>query len=132
MRPRINSKAICSVDADGPTYAEDSMAACSNNAKVRNTAEALVVDPLLLKIARIIMIPSNHHDPIVRFSQSARNLRKYLLIITGRLKSKPTVSRNDKQGIFHSIPYAQFENHFLKSSVDVSADNNVFDIRIIK
>ena len=45
------------------------MAASCDNAIIRDTTESLVVDPLLLEISRIIMIPANHHDPVVRLGQ---------------------------------------------------------------
>ena len=51
MRPRISSKAIGPVNADGSANAEDRMTASGNDTVVRDAAEALVLDPLLLKYA---------------------------------------------------------------------------------
>ena len=45
------------------------MAARRDNAVIRDGTESLVVDPLLLEIGRIIMIPADHHDPVVRLGQ---------------------------------------------------------------
>ena len=56
MRPRISREAIGPVDADGTANAKDRMTASCNDTVVRDTAEALVLDPLLLEIGRIITI----------------------------------------------------------------------------
>lgn len=50
MRPRISSKAIGPVNADGSANAEDCMTASRHDAVVWDTTEAFMVDALLLKI----------------------------------------------------------------------------------
>ena len=69
MRPRINSEAIGPVNADGSANAEDRMTASGNDTVVRDAAEALVLDPLLLEIRRIVVIAPDHYNPVVRLNK---------------------------------------------------------------
>ena len=123
MRPRISSKAIGPVNADGTANAEDRMTASGNDTVVRDAAEVLVLDPLLLKIRRIVVIAPDHHNPIVRFGQSMRYLCGDLIIVTRPLEAKTAVSGNDEQSVRHSVLNAQLEHYLLEVAVDVSANN---------
>ena len=121
MRPRISCDAIGPVNADGTANAEDRMTASSNDAVVRDAAEALVLDPLLLEIRWIVVIASDHHNPVVRLNKPTRDLRKDLLIISRPLEAKSAVSGDDKQSVRHPVLNAQLEHHFFEGAVDVSA-----------
>ena len=79
------------------------MAASCDNAIIRDTAESLVVDPLLLEVGRIIMIPADHHDSVVRLGQPPRDLYEDLIIVTGLFKSKTAVTGYDKQRVGHPV-----------------------------
>jgi hypothetical protein len=78
------------------------------------------------------MIPADHHDPVVRLGQPPRDLYEDLIIVTGLFKSKTAVTGYDEQSVRHTILNTQFEHHFLKSPVDVSADDKASRFRIIK
>ena len=123
MRPRISCDAIGPVNADGTANAEDRMTASSNDTVVWDAAEALVLDPLLLEIRRIVVIASDHHNPVVRLNKPTRDLCEDLLIISRPLEAKSAVSGNDEQSVRHSVLNAQLEHHFFKGTVDVSANH---------
>ena len=130
MRPRISCDAIGPVNADGTANAEDRMTASSNDTVVRDAAEALVLDPLLLEIGWIIMIPADHHNPIVRFGKSTRYLCGDLLIVTRSLEAKSAVSGDDEQSVPHLVLNAQLEHHLFKGAVDVSAYHYAISRRV--
>jgi hypothetical protein len=52
-----------------PTH-KNIMPACLDYTVIWNAAETLVVNTLLLEIRGIIVIATDHHDPIVRLAQS--------------------------------------------------------------
>ena len=91
------------------------MAASSNDTVVWDAEEALVPDPLLLEIGRIIMIPADHHDPVVRLGQPTEYLVENLLIVYGLFKSKTAVAGYDQQRVSHSVLDAELEHHLLKA-----------------
>ena len=132
MKPRICREAIGPVNTDGTANAEDRMTASSNDTVVWDAAEALVLDPLLLEIRWIVVIASDHHNPIVRLNKPTRDLRKDLLIIPRPLEAKSAVSGDDEQSVRHPVLNAQLEHHLFKGAVDVSTNDNAFRICVVE
>ena len=67
--PGIMLLSVIPVYADGTADAKDVVSASLDNTVIRNAAESLVMNALLLKIRWIIVIPSEHHNPIVCLAQ---------------------------------------------------------------
>jgi hypothetical protein len=57
------------VYTDSATDAKDVVSASLDNTVIRNAAESLMMNTLFLEIRWIIMVPPDHHDPIVRLAQ---------------------------------------------------------------
>ena len=60
---------VIPVYADGTADAKDVVSASLDNTVIRNAAESLVMNTLLLEIRGIIVIATDHHNPIVRLAQ---------------------------------------------------------------
>ena len=67
--PGIMLLSVISVYADGTTDAKDVVSASLDDTVIWNAAESLVMNALLLKIRWIIVIPPEHHNPIVPLAQ---------------------------------------------------------------
>lgn len=67
--PGIMLLPVISVYADGTTDAKDVVSASLDDTVIWNAAESLVMNALLLKIRWIIVIPPEHHNPIVCLAQ---------------------------------------------------------------
>ena len=67
--PGIMRLPVIPVYADGTADAKDVVSASLDNTVIRNAAESLLMNALLLKIRWIIVIPPEHHNPIVRLAQ---------------------------------------------------------------
>ena len=67
--PGIMLLPVIPVYADGTADAKDVVSASLDNTVIRNAAESLVMNTLLLEIRWIIMVPPDHHNPIVRLAQ---------------------------------------------------------------
>ena len=67
--PGIMLLSVISVYADGTTDAKDVVSASLDDTVIWNAAESLVMNALLLKIRWIIVIPPEHHNPIVCLAQ---------------------------------------------------------------
>ena len=60
---------VISVYADGTADAKDVVSASLDNTVIRNAAESLVMNTLLLEIRGVIVVAPDHHNPIVRLAQ---------------------------------------------------------------
>ena len=60
---------ILPVYTDCTAHAKDVVSASLDNTVIRDAAEALVVNAFLLKIRWIIVVPPDHHNPIVCLAQ---------------------------------------------------------------
>jgi hypothetical protein len=67
--PGIMLLPVIPVYADSATDAKDVVSASLDNTVIWNAAESLVMNAFLLKIRWIIVVPPNHHNPIVRLAQ---------------------------------------------------------------
>ena len=54
------------------------------------------------------------------------------LVIPRFLEAEPTVTGNDKKGVFQAILYAQFEDNSLEIPVNIPGDDDLFGIWIFK
>ena len=120
------------VDARGATDAEDVVAAGMYDGVIRNAPPALVGDLLFGEVGRIVMIASDEQDPVVCFPEPAGNLVIDSLVIPRFLEAEPTVTGNDKNGVFQAILYAQFEDNSLEIPVNIPGDDDLFGIWIFK
>ena len=60
---------VISVYADGTADAKDVVSASLDNTVIRNAAESLVMNTLLLEKRGVIVVAPDHHNPIVRLAQ---------------------------------------------------------------
>ena len=67
--PGIMLLPVIPVYADGTADAKDVVSASLDNTVIRNAAESLVMNTLLLEIRGIIVVAPDHHNPIVRLAQ---------------------------------------------------------------
>ena len=67
--PGIMLLPVISVYADGTTDAKDVVSASLDNTVIRNAAESLVMNTLLLEIRGVIVVAPDHHNPIVCLAQ---------------------------------------------------------------
>ena len=67
--PGIMLLPVIPVYADGTADAKDVVSARLDNTVIRNAAESLVMDTLLLEIRGVIVVAPDHHNPIVRLAQ---------------------------------------------------------------
>ena len=67
--PGIMLLPVIPVYADGTADAKDVVSASLDNTVIRNAAESLVMNTLLLEIRGVIVVAPDHHNPIVRLAQ---------------------------------------------------------------
>ena len=67
--PGIMLLPVIPVYADGTADAKDVVSASLDNTVIRNAAESLVMNTLLLEKLGVIVVAPDHHNPIVRLAQ---------------------------------------------------------------
>ena len=67
--PGIMLLPVIPVYADGTADAKDVVSASLDDTVIRNAAESLVMNTLLLEIRGVIVVAPDHHNPIVRLAQ---------------------------------------------------------------
>ena len=132
MMTDIQFHSFISVDACSASDAKQMKTGSRDDAIVRNRFPANVVDSFFSEVSRVIMVPSNKDNPVVRFTQPSGNVIVNLFIIPGFVKAETAISGYNENGVRTSISDAQLENKRPKVSVDISGDDNLLSVRIIE
>lgn len=124
--PRIMLLPVISVYADGTTDAKDVVSASLDDTVIRNASESLVMNTFLLEICGVIMIATDHHNPITCFTQPRGIAIVYIVIVSRLIEPKSAVPSNNKHGIRHLILIAQLIYHGVEIAVNIAANNYAF------
>lgn len=89
--PGIMLLPVIPVYADGTADAKDVVSASLDNTVIRNAAESLVMNTLLLEIRGIIVIATDHHNPIVRLAQPLGIAIVHIVIVSRLVEPETAV-----------------------------------------
>ena len=121
-----------SVNTRRSSDADDTVSAGLDDTIVRNALPTLMGDALLGKVSWIIMVAADKNDEVVRFLQPSGNLVKDGLVVSWSLEPKATIPGDDEQGVRAAVLNAQLMDDALEVSVNVAADDDRLDIRVVK
>ena len=127
--PGIVLLPVIPVYTNGATHAKDIVSASLDDTIIRDAAESHVMNTFLLKIRWIIVIPPNHHDPIVRLAQPGGIAIVHVVIVSRLIEPEAAITGNNKDGVRHLILIAQLVYHGVKFAVNISANNNALCVR---
>ena len=87
-----------------------------------------MLDGIIIKVGRIVVVASDKHDPVVRLGKTAAIAVISILIIALLLKPKVTVTSNDNQRVSYSILNAALKDMLVELAVYIATDNDAFSL----
>ena len=131
--------AVGAVDGCCSTHTKDGMSASLHYGIVGQRHPPPVLDGLEIlgrakrqsraEIGRIVVIPSNEQQPIIRLREALSASFVEILVIARFLESKTTITSNDNYGIRHAILYATFIDQQCEVAMDIATHHDAFRIR---
>ena len=126
--PGIMLLPVISVYADGTTDAKDSMATRPNHRIVGHCHPSAMLDGVIIKVGRVVMVASDEQNPVVRLGQTTTITVIDVLIIAWLFKPKTTVTSNDNHRVRHSILNAALKDKLIELAVNIATDDNTFSL----
>ena len=120
--------AIRPIDGNGTTDAKDFMATRPNHRIVGHCHPSAMLDGVIIKVGRVVMVASDEQNPVVRLGQTATITVIDVLIIALLLKPEATVTSNDNHRVRHSILDAALMDKLIKLAMNIATDDNAFSL----
>ena len=118
--------AIRPVDGYSTTDAKDFMTTRPYHRIVGHGHPSAMLDGVIIKVSRVVMVASDEQNPIIRLGQTAAIVVIDVLIIALPLKPKATVTSHDNRRVRHSILDAALKDKLIKLAVNIATDDNAF------